>query len=46
MSTPAIIICTVNAACLDVMTASLNAYVPRGVERYVHHKIGANFGDA
>ena len=46
MSTPAIIVCTVNAACLDVMTASLNAYVPRDVERYVHHKIGANFGDA
>ena len=46
MSTPAIIVCTVNAACLDVMTASLNAYVPRAVERYVHHKVGANFGDA
>ena len=46
MSTPAIIVCTVNAACLDVMTASLNAYVPRDVERYVHHKVGANFGDA
>ena len=46
MSTPAIIVCTVNGACLDVMTASLNAYVPRDVERYVHHKVGANFGDA
>jgi hypothetical protein len=46
MSTPAIIVCTVNAACLDVMTASLNAYVPREVERYVHHKVGTNFGDA
>ena len=46
MSTPAIIVCTVNAACLNVMTASLNAYVPREVERYVHHKVGANFGDA
>ena len=46
MSTPAIIVCTVNAACLDVMTASLNAYVPREVERYVHHKVGKNFGDA
>lgn len=46
MSTPAIIVCTVNAACLDVMTASLNAYVPRDVERYVHHKVGTNFGDA
>jgi hypothetical protein len=46
MSTPAIIVCTVNAACLDVMTASLNAYVPRDAERYVHHKVGANFGDA
>ena len=46
MSTPAIIVCTVNGACLDVMTASLNAYVPRDVERYVHHKVGENFGDA
>ena len=46
MSTPAIIVCTVNAACLNVMTASLNAYVPRDVERYVHHKVGKNFGDA
>ena len=46
MSTPAIIVCTVNGACLDVMTASLNAYVPREVERYVHHKVGKNFGDA
>jgi len=46
VSTPAIIVCTVNAACLEVMTASLNAYVPREVERYVHHKIGKNFGDA
>jgi len=46
MSTPAIIVCTVNGACLDVMTASLNTYVPREVERYVHHKVGKNFGDA
>ena len=46
MSTPAIIVCTVNGACLQVMTASLNAYVPRDVERYVHHKVGKNFGDA
>ena len=46
MSTPAIIVCTVNGACLDVMTASLNAYVPRDVDRYVHHKVGKNFGDA
>ena len=46
MSTPAIIVCTVNGACLNVMTASLNAYVPRDVERYVHHKVGKNFGDA
>ena len=46
MSTPAIIVCTVNGACLNVMTASLNAYVPRDVERYVHHKVGTNFGDA
>jgi len=46
VSTPAIIVCTVNGACLDVMTASLNAYVPRDVERYVHHKVGNNFGEA
>jgi hypothetical protein len=46
VSTPAIIVCTVNGACLDVMTASLNAYVPRDVEKYVHHKVGKNFGDA
>jgi hypothetical protein len=46
MSTPAIIVCTVNGACLDVMTASLNAYVPREVERCVHHKVGKNLGDA
>ena len=46
MSTPAIIVCTVNGACLDVMTASLNAYVPQDVEKYVHHKVGKNFGDA
>lgn len=46
MSTPAIIVCTVHGACLDVMTASLNAYVPRDVDRYVHHKVGNNFGDA
>ena len=46
MSTPAIIVCTVNGACLQVMTASLNAYVPQDVEKYVHHKVGKNFGDA
>ena len=46
MSTPAIIVCTVNGACLQVMTASLNAYVPQDVEKYVHHKVGTNFGDA
>jgi len=28
------------------MTASLNVYVPREVKKYVHHKVGANFGDA
>ncbi len=46
MSTPAIIVCTVNASCLQVMTASLNAYVPRDVEKYFHRKVGSNFGDA
>lgn len=46
MSTPAIIVCTVNGSCLDVMMASRKAYVPRHVETYVHHKVGTNFGDA
>ena len=46
MSTPAIIVCTVNGACLDVMKASLRAYVPREVEKHVHLKVGNNFGDA
>ena len=46
MSTPAIIVCTVNGACLDVMKASLRAYVPFEVEKHIHLKVGANFGDA
>ena len=46
MSTPAIIVCTVNGACLDVMKASLRAYVPFEVEKHIHLKVGTNFGDA
>lgn len=46
MSTPAIIVCTVNGACLDVMKASLRAYVPHEVEKHIHLKVGNNFGDA
>ena len=46
MSTPAIIVCTVDGACLDVMKASLKAYVPREVEKHIHLKVGENFGDA
>lgn len=46
MSTPAIIVCTLNGACLDVMKASLKAYVPFEVEKHIHLKVGANFGDA
>ena len=46
MSTPAIIVCTVNGACLDVMKASLRAYVPFEVEKHIHLKVGENFGDA
>jgi hypothetical protein len=43
---PAIVICTVNSACLEVMLASIKAYVPAGVEKYVHFNVGANFGEA
>ena len=43
---PAIVICTVNSACLEVMLASIKAYVPAGVERYVHFNVGSTFGDA
>jgi hypothetical protein len=46
VSTPAIIVCTLNGACLDVMKASLKAYVPFEVEKHIHLKVGANFGDA
>ena len=46
MSRPAIIVCTVNGGCLDVMKASLKAYVPREVEKHIHLKVGTNFGDA
>ena len=43
---PAIVICTVNSACLEVMLASIKAYVPAGVEKHVHFNVGATFGDA
>jgi hypothetical protein len=43
---PAIVICTVNSACLEVMLASIKAYVPAGVERHVHFNVGSTFGDA
>lgn len=43
---PAIVICTVNSACLEVMLASIKAYVPAGVEKHVHFKVGATFGEA
>jgi len=46
MSAPGIVVCTVNARCLEVMTASINAYVPREVEKYYHVKVGATFGEA
>ena len=43
---PAIVICTVNSACLEVMLASIKAYVPAGVEKHVHFNVGATFGEA
>ena len=43
---PAIVVCTVNAACLEVMLASIKAYVPAEVEKHVHFKVGATFGEA
>ena len=43
---PAIVICTVNGACLDVMLASLKAYVPADVPKYLYVEAGATFGEA
>jgi hypothetical protein len=43
---PAIVICTTNARCLEVMLASIKAYVPADVEKHVHYKVGATFGEA
>ena len=43
---PAIVVCTVNAACLEVMLASIKAYVPAEVEKHVHFKVGPTFGEA
>lgn len=47
MSTqPAIVACTVNQACLDVMRASIRAYVPADVATYIHRDAGPTFGEA
>jgi hypothetical protein len=43
---PAIVVCTTNARCLDVLKASLRAYVPFEVEKHIHLKVGTNFGEA
>lgn len=44
--TPAIVICTTNARCLDVLKASIKAYVPHGIRTYVFHGVGDTFGEA
>ena len=44
--TPAIVICTTNARCLDVLKASIKAYVPRDIRTYVFHGVGPTFGEA
>jgi len=43
---PAIVVCTTNAKCLDVMKASIKAYVPREIRTYVSHGLGPTFGEA
>lgn len=43
---PAIVVCTTNARCLDVMKASIKAYVPREIRTYVSHGLGPTFGEA
>jgi hypothetical protein len=43
---PAIVVCTKNARCLDVMRASIKAYVPHGIRTYVSHGLGPTFGEA
>ena len=43
---PAIVVCTTNAKCLDVMRASIKAYVPKEIRTYVFHGVGTTFGDA
>ena len=46
IDTPAIVICTTNARCLDVLKASIKAYVPREIRTYVFHGVGSTFGEA
>jgi hypothetical protein len=46
ISEPAIVVCTTNAKCLDVMKASIKAYVPHGIRTYVKHGLGPTFGEA
>ena len=43
---PAIVVCTTNARCLDVLKASVKAYVPREIRTYYFHGVGATFGEA
>jgi hypothetical protein len=43
---PAIIVCTTNARCLDVLKASVKAYVPRDIRTYYFHGVGNTFGEA
>jgi hypothetical protein len=43
---PAIVVCTTNARCLDVLKASVKAYVPRNIRTYYFHGVGATFGEA
>jgi hypothetical protein len=43
---PAIVVCTKHARCLDVMRASIKAYVPHGIRTYVSHGLGPTFGEA
>jgi len=43
---PAIVICTTNARCLEVMQSSIAAYVPRKVEVIIFRNVGGSFGEA
>ena len=46
INTPAIVICTTNARCLDVLKASIKAYVPHEIRTYVFENVGSTFGEA